>query len=261
MKDTIQKEASKFTDSAIFEGMPSISAVIKAQRSGKSDRKINKILVDSSKIKQKSKELGFLKAVSAELGFEIEYVDVSVIESMTIGNSHGGIIAECSDRTYDALCNELIKPDGVYFMIEGIEDPYNFGNALRSIYAMGADGIIVGKRNWLNAAGVVARSSAGASELLPIFVSEPTDAVDLFKSRGYKIICAGIRDSVSIEESDLKKPILIILGGEKRGISRAILDKATQIVRINYGVDFAGSLSSVASCAVFAYETMKQNKC
>lgn len=261
MNDTIKKESLKFTDSTVFEGMPSISAVIKAIRTGKSDRKIHRILVDSSKIKQKAKELGFLKAVSSELGFEIEYVDEAIIDSMTIGNSHGGIIAECSDRTYNELCDELIKPDGIYFMIEGIEDPYNFGNALRSIYAMGADGIVVGKRNWLSAAGVVARSSAGASELLPIFVSEPSLAVDILKDHGYKIICAGIRDSISLEESDLKKPVFIILGGEKRGISRAILDKATSVVRIDYGTDFAGSLSSAASCAVFAYEVMKQNKC
>ena len=255
------KESEKFNDSTVFEGMPSISAVIKAQRNGKSNRKIHKILVDSSKTKQKFKELGFLKAVSKELGFEIELVEADVIESMTIGSSHGGIIALCSERSYEILSDEHIKPDGVYFMIEGIEDPYNFGNSIRSIYAMGADGIIVGKRNWLNAAGVVARSSAGASELLPIFISELADGVELFKDRGYKIICAGIRDSISLDDADLKKPVLIILGGEKRGISRNILDKATQVVRIDYGVDFAGSLSSAASCAVFAYEAMKQNKC
>ena len=260
MENITPKEALKFADSSVFEGMPSISAAIKAQRSGKSDRKIHKILADSSKVKQKQKELGFLKAVSREIGFEIEYVDSEVIESMTIGNSHGGIIAICSARTYPTLTDELITPNGIYFMIEGIEDPYNFGNSLRSIYAMGADGIIVGKRNWLNAAGVVARSSAGASELLPIFVSECDDAVDILKNAGYKIVCAGIRDSVSIIEANLKKPILIVLGGEKRGISRAILDKATQVVRIDYGTDFSGSLSSAASCAIFAYEAMRQNK-
>ena len=57
MNDTIKKESLKFTDSTVFEGMPSISAVIKAIRTGKSDRKIHRILVDSSKIKQKAKEL------------------------------------------------------------------------------------------------------------------------------------------------------------------------------------------------------------
>ena len=44
MNDTIKKESLKFTDSTVFEGMPSISAVIKAIRTGKSDRKIHRIL-------------------------------------------------------------------------------------------------------------------------------------------------------------------------------------------------------------------------
>ena len=255
-----KKEELKFADSSIFEGMPSISAVIKAQRSGKSDRKIHKILVDSERRKSKQKELSFLKAMSYEIGFEIEYVDRSVIESMTIGNSHGGIIALCSSRNFKTLSNDDILPEGVYFMLDGIEDPYNFGNALRSVYAMGADGVIVGERNWLNAAGVIARSSAGASELLPIYVCDEMVAIDNFKDLGYKVVCAGIRDSVSIMEADLKKPILIVLGGEKRGISRALLDKASQVVRIDYGTEFSGSLSSAASCAVFAYEAMRQNK-
>jgi len=260
MEQKIQKESLKFSDSTVFEGMPSISAVIKSIRGSKSDRKIYKILFDEAKVKQKSKELGFLRAVSKEIGFEIEFVTEEQIDALTIGNSHGGIIAICSEREFQILNATDIIPNGVYFMLEGIEDPYNFGNALRSIYAMGADGLILGKRNWLSAAGVVARASAGASELLPIFVSDTEDAINAFKNANYKIVCAGIRDSVSIFEANLKKPVLIVLGGEKRGISRAVLDKATQIVRIDYGTDFSGSLSSAASCAVFAYEVMRQNK-
>lgn len=260
MERFIQKESDKFSDSTVFEGMPSISAVIKASRSGKSNRKIDKILIDKSKIKQKQKEIGFLKAVSQELDFSVEYVDCEKIDNLTVGNSHGGIIAICSDRSFETLSNDNIEDNGIYFMLEGIEDPYNFGNSLRSVYAMGATGVIVGERNWLSAAGVVARASAGASELLQVLVSEPTEAIELFKKRGYKVVCAGIRDSVSIIDADLKKPILIVLGGEKRGISRAVLDKATQIVRIDYGSEFAGSLSSSASSAIFAYEVMRQNK-
>ena len=56
-------------DSNVFEGMTSISALIKAIRSGKNDRKIEKILFDASKKRSKHAELSFLNAVSKELGF------------------------------------------------------------------------------------------------------------------------------------------------------------------------------------------------
>lgn len=253
------KENLKFENSDIFEGMPSISAVIKSIEARKSDRTITKILFDKEKIKSKAKELSFLKVKSQQMNFPIEYVSSEAISDTVIGTTHGGIVAECTQRTYPALSVERIKPTGVYYLLDGIEDPYNFGNAVRSLYAAGADGLIVGERNWLGVSGVVARSSAGASELIDVFVSDSVDAVEFFKSINYKVICAGIRDSVSIFDADLSAPLLVVLGGEKRGISRAILDRADEIVRIDYGTDFKGSLSASASASVFAFEILRYN--
>ena len=145
-------------------------------------------------------------------------------------------------------------------MLEGVEDPYNFGNAVRSLYAAGVDGIIVGERNWFGAAGVVARASAGMSELINVYkTSNAADAIDLFKSIGYTVACAGIRDSVDLFDTDLSSPVVVIIGGEKRGISRNVLDKSDKIVRIGYGTDFNGSLSTSASAAVFAFEIFRKN--
>ena len=256
----IKKEAQKFIDSNIFEGMTSISALIKAIKRGNNGRRIEKILFDSAKLKSKRPELSFLKAVSCELSFEIEICSSDLIDQFSIGNTHGGIIAVCSERTIQNLSDAVIPSNGVYFMLEGVEDPYNFGNAVRSIYAAGVDGIIVSERNWFGAAGVVARASAGTSELIDVYkASTPEDAVAHFKKLGYTVACAGIRDSVDIFETDLKKPLLLIVGGEKRGISRAVLDMADVVVRIGYGREFNGSLSASATAAVFAFEILKKN--
>jgi len=144
-------------------------------------------------------------------------------------------------------------------MIEGIEDPYNFGYALRSLYAAGADGVILGKRNWMSASGVVCRASAGASELIDVYSDETFEsAVDVFKNKGYKVVCADIEDSVPIYEADLTRPILLVIGGEKRGISRSILGKADSIVRIEYGRDFDASLSAASAATVIGFEVLRQ---
>ena len=131
---------------------------------------------------------------------------------------------------------------------------------VRSLYASGADGVILTPRNWMGVAGVVARSSAGTSELINMFISTPENAVATFKSKGYRVICAGIRDSVSIFDADLSKPIFVVLGGEKRGISRALLDMDDSVVRIDYGTEFNGSLSTAAASAVFAFEIFRNNR-
>ncbi len=258
--ENTSKESIKFADSLIFEGMTSISAVINSPICN--DRKIIKVLYDISKEKSKRKELDFLRYRSMEMNFEIEAVLADEIDKLTIGKSHGGIIAICSDRNIPSLRESLddIKSDGFYVMIEGIEDPYNFGYALRSLYAAGADGVILSKRNWMTAAGVVARASAGAGEMLPMFIDAEENSAEIFKSKRYKVICAGIRNSVSIYDADMKKPIFLIIGGEKRGISASLLSKADGIVRIDYASDFKGSLSAASSAAIIGFEVMHQNK-
>lgn len=254
------KEELKFENTNIFEGIPSISAVIKSIESGISTRKILTVFIDAQKRISKSREISFLVAKSHSLGFGIEFKDAKYINDLSIGNTHGGIIAMCTEREIPHLSADDIKSNGVYYFLEGIEDPYNFGNAVRSIYASGADGIVLGERNWMGVAGTVARSSAGTSELLPCYVCSPLDAVNIFKSCGYKVICAGIRNSESLFDTDLSTPLLVVLGGEKRGISGAILEKADKIVRIDYGTEFLGSLSASASAAVFAFEILRYNK-
>ena len=256
----MQKETEKFNNSDIMEGMSSISAVISAIQAGITDRKIISIYIDKTKKQSKKKEIAFLNYKATELNFKIEFVDEALISEFTTGTSHGGIIAFCTSKTILPLTEENIAPNGVYFMLDGVEDPYNFGYSVRSIYASGADGIIIPPRSWMGVSGVVARSSAGTSELMDMKVSDATDAIDIFKKKGYTVVCAGIRDSESIFEADLKKPLLIILGGEKRGISREVLNKADKIIRIDYGRSFNGSLSSAASVAIFAFEILRINR-
>ena len=112
----------------------------------------------------------------------------------------------------------------------------------------------------MSAAGVVARASAGASELLNMYVADPMTAIELFKKRGYKILCADKPNSVSIYETELKKPLFVIVGGEKRGNSKPVLDAADKIIHIDYGRDFPAALSAASASTVIAFEVMRQNK-
>ncbi|MBQ8310006.1 MAG: RNA methyltransferase [Clostridia bacterium] len=252
------KEDQKFVASDILEGMTSISALLNS--SEENDRTIEKVLIDKAKRKSKSAEIGFLVAKSHERHFPIEFVDAKVIASHAIGSTHGGILAFCSSRTIPLLNAQSIRPDSFYVYLDGIEDPYNFGYTVRSLYAAGVAGIVLPPRNWMSAAGVVARASAGTSELIPMYRAEGEDAVKHFRTAGYQILCAGIRDSVSVFEERFSYPVLLIIGGEKRGICRTLLNSADHIVRIDYGRQFRGSLSAASAATVMAFEIFRQNK-
>ena len=256
----MQKEEIRFADSTVFEGMTSIRAIIRGIESGINNRKITKILFDKDKLKKISKEIGYLKAVSEKHGYQIIETNGEELEKITLGNSHGGLVAITEGRTLPYLSSESeTLPCGFYVMIEGIEDPYNFGYSLRSLYAMGCSGIILTERNWMSAAGVVCRSSAGASEMFQMYKSNPADCIDIFKSKGYKVICADENTDNVLGECSLPLPLLLIVGGEKRGISRSILDRADMLVKINYATEFRASLSAASATTMFAYEISRQN--
>lgn len=244
----------------VFEGIRSVSAVIDGNESGTSDRRIVEVLYDGAKEKQRFKELAFLRKKGDAMGFSVKETTADALDAITSGSTHGGIVARCTGRTIGLLEENKVCKCGFYVMLEGIEDPYNFGYALRTLYAAGADGIILSPRNWMNAAGTVCRSSAGTSELMPMCVSDPLKAVEYFHAFGYRVAAAGIRDSVSAFDANLKKPVFLIIGGEKRGISRALLNQSDIIVRLDYGRDFKGSLSAASAASVLAYEVLRQNK-
>lgn len=256
----MQKEELKFKDSTVFEGMTSIRAILRGIDAGINDRRINQILFDKEKLKKISKEVGYLKAVSEKYGYEIIETTGGELEKITLGNSHGGLVAITGERTLPYLDeNSDILPSGFYVMIEGIEDPYNFGYSLRSLYAMGCSGVILTERNWMSAAGVVARSSAGASEMFSVYKSNPIDCVNYFKAKGYTVVCADENTDNILGQCELKLPIVLIVGGEKRGISRAVIDSADLLVKIGYGRDFNASLSAASATTMFSYEISRQN--
>ncbi len=258
----MKKENEKFINSNIFEGITSIKALIKAKEQALNNRIIETVFYDKNKEKSKRRELNFLRQKSKAHNFELQPVSGEKIEKIAVGSSHGGIIALCGDREIPPLSQnaEMILPNGFYLLLEGIEDPYNFGSALRSVYAAGVNGVILPERNWMGAAGVVARASAGASELLPIYTSNSLDAVKIFRSIGYKIVCADTKEAESVYSQSLHYPIFLIIGGEKRGISRAILDISDYRIKIEYGRHFPAALSASSAAAVLAFEVYRQNR-
>lgn len=257
----MKKEYSRFESSNFFEGIISLRALINAMTDEciKNDRKIIRVFYDRDRAEKEKKEFAWLTHRSEELGFEIEITSSEKIEEMALGNTHGGIIIEAAERKLSEIESSDILKEGFYIILDGIEDPYNFGYALRSLYASGVDGVILGKRNWMSAAGVVCRSSAGASELMNVYTSsDMVQTINLLKSKGYRVVCADIDNSVSLYECDLSTPILIVVGGEKRGISRAVLSCADQIVRIDYGREFPSALSAASASTVIGFEVLRQ---
>ena len=65
------KEAEKFADSTLMEGMTSIKAVISSFEAGISDRRVKRVMADSEKAGAKPRDMSYLYEKSKKFGFPI----------------------------------------------------------------------------------------------------------------------------------------------------------------------------------------------
>ena len=244
----------------IFEGITSVSAVINAAKQNIARRKIIRVYFDKNKIRKERGRYTFLKNAAEELNFELKIVTSDEISNISTGKTHGGILAEVSEADYVDFTTEDITPKGFAAIIEGVEDPYSLGYSLRALYACGCDTVILPRHLPAAADSTLCKASAGASELLNIFLGDVVDIATKYKNAGYKIACAAIPDSSVCYDADLSHPILLVIGGEKRGISSALLSLNDVNVRIPYGRDFLGSLSTASAVSILAYEILRQKQ-
>ena len=127
-----------------------------------------------------------------------------------------------------------------------MEDSYNLGYVIRSLYAFGCDGIILKDHIVDFDDSTIIKSSAGASEMLPIcHVGDLQMALEVLKSNGIRVISAYRGgDPICLYDYDFtEKGILICLGGPMRGLSRVILDNSDDFIYIPYASDFRNALN------------------
>ena len=237
----------------IVEGSISVKAVLLSE-----SRPIEEIYIDKTK---KSKDTSFIIHEAQRRNVKTTIMDSESFSAIVTGRTHGGVAANVGERRYSTLESLFSAENPFIILLEGVEDPYNFGDALRSLYAAGATGLIVPERNWLSAAETVVKASAGASEYIPtVACSDLGEAIIEAKKYGIKTYCAERRDAVALYEADLTCPVIFAIGGELRGLSRKVTDNSDGNIFIPYGSNFRNALSASAASAVCAFEIMRQRQ-
>ncbi len=228
----------------------------------KSGREIDKILL------AKGTEGGSLIKILAkakERGIPIQYVDRQKINDMAGSTSHQGIIALVAAYKYvdfeDIIENRPNKDKDPFILIlDEIMDPHNLGSIMRTANAVGVDGIIIPKRRSVGLTAVVAKTSAGAIEYVPVAkVSNIAQTIDKLKEKGIWVAGAHMEGDKNHYNTDLKGPLALVIGNEGEGISRLIKEKCDFLVRLPMAGQVPSLNASVAA-AVLMYEVFRQRE-
>lgn len=237
-----------------LEGYISVMAALEA-----GSREVTAVYAQREKWRR-DRRLRRLQQAAQAAGVSLEFVDAQTVAAAAGGQSHGGLVARVGARRFASL-GDLIDGQERPFvaMLDGIEDPYNFGQAVRALYAAGVSGVVVRPRNWLSTAAVVARASAGASERVLMAVAQTVEAAaGYYRQRGLAVACTGRDATVSLYGVDLAQPLFVLLGGEKRGVTRSFMRQADLLLAIPYARPFDQSLGTVAATAAIAFERQRQ---
>lgn len=185
---------------------------------------------------------------------------VGVLERLCHTTEHQGFLARMTDFPYAAESDVLAGPVQPSFsvILDGIQDPYNFGAIIRSAEVFGVDAIFIPTAGQVGVTSMVVRSSVGAVNRVAIVRSERlVDTVDALKRGGAAVVAASEKATLTSAEYDFRRPVVILVGNEGKGVSQGLLERCDATVRIPQ-VGRIGSLNAAVAAGIFFYEVRRQ---
>lgn len=207
-------------------------------------------------------EINAIKKLARDYNIPISQVPVEKLDGLT-RIQHQGVIAWGSLLQYIDLQAGIshIVDQGktpLFLLLDGITDVRNVGAIARSALCCGAQAIILPTSHAASLTEEAIKTSAGAlRKILLCRVPSVPQAIDILRLNGIQILGTQMRGSVPVYESDLTIPSCVVMGAEDTGISKDVLKRADQLIRIPMAAEFDSLNVSVAAGMVL-YEALRQ---
>lgn len=235
-----------------IEGGISVKAAMLGGR-----REMEEIFMDESR---HDRDAHFIEQKARELGIRFTRICRSEIDGRAEGRTHGGVLALVQGRRYQDRAEALTECP-LIGAVEGVEDPFNLGYLMRTLYTAGCTGLLLRRRDWTRAEATILKSSAGASEYLNVILSDDMAAdIRWYREHGIRAYAAMRRDAVPYWEQDYRGPVLIAIGGEMRGLSGGVLQSVDGNIYIPYANGFRAALNAAGAASALFFEAFRQRE-
>ena len=192
-------------------------------------------------------------------GYE-SFVEVTskVYAKIAYRGKSGGILATAVIPAY--TIDKLKLPENpLLLVIEGVEKPGNLGALLRTADGAGVDAAIICDANIDLYNPNVVRASLGALFTVPTLLMPLDDTINWPEKNRIKVVLSSPVADCDYTDADYTGPVAIVLGSEKEGLPKRLLNSKFHQVRI----PLAGKMDSLnVSCAaaIILYEAYRQRK-
>ena len=226
----------------------------------KSGRTIDKVFVAAG---DTDKALARLSAMAKDAGAVVVATDRRKLDQMSPTGAHQGIMAQVAAHEYATVDEILSRAEEkgeapLLVLCDELSDPHNLGAIMRTAECAGAHGVIIPKRRSVGLTAVVAKTSAGAVEYMPVArVSNMAAAIRDLKQRGVWVFGTAADAGTDLYHADLKGPAAIVIGNEGQGMSRLVADSCDVLVSIPMKGNIS-SLNASSAASILLYEAVRQ---
>lgn len=184
-------------------------------------------------------------------GVECEEVTPELMKSLSETETPQGLLAV-------SPFTDLPIPDSPTFLLipDQIRDPGNLGTLIRSAAAAGVQAVLLPPETTDAFAPKVVRAGMGAHFRLPIRAMTWEAIEQVVRSQDLKVYIADM-DGVSCWETDLSRPLMLVVGSEAKGASESARKLATQKISIPMSGKVE-SLNAGVAGSVLMFEVMRQ---
>lgn len=197
---------------------------------------------------------------ASERGVPLRFEPREALDRAADGERHQGVLAIVAEKgllTLEDLQKSARTP-ALFMLLDGVEDPRNLGAIIRSVDAAGADGVILPDRHTASLSDAASRTAAGALESVKIArIGNVVQALETLKAKGFWIVGFDGSGKERWDAIDYKRPIVLVLGGEGKGIRRLVKEHCDHVVSLPvFGQ--VSSLNVSVAAGIALYEAVRQ---
>jgi 23S rRNA (guanosine2251-2'-O)-methyltransferase len=205
-------------------------------------------------------QLAGLARFARDQGIKTEIVPQSDLDRKARGARHQGVMAIAPDLRLTPFEKLPLGDGALLLVLDGVQDPQNFGAVLRSSVALGADAVVWAEHASAPLSPATFRASAGAIEHATLCrVTSLTRAIQLATERGLLVVGLEAGAPHELGEIDLKGPLAVVIGAEDKGLQKSVRRACTHLARIKMRGP-VGSLNASVAAALALYEVGRQRQ-
>ena len=201
-----------------------------------------------------------LVAKARRAGVPVEPVEPAELDRLAGGRVHQGVVARVAPPAAHAVADLVRAASGspLIVVLDGVEDPQNFGAVIRTAEAAGVDGIVYQRRRAAPKSAAAAKASAGAVahvRLAPVV--NVSRAVGELKELGVWTVGLDAEVATPYHELDLTQSTALVLGAEGAGLRRLVRERCDLLASIPM-LGHVASLNVSVATGVVLYEALRQ---